>query len=160
MSMSGLGGRPLLARSGAGGSSGSSALSSLMPLYRYRRSSGGSAGSRSLHVPASAVLERRRVSITPSPQPPSTVSGAIHETASAADDCSSDDVDAAPAAAGAAADRRRRRVAEEDAAEASALLIPDLDLPAVVIGQSRSDNYLADRAAASSFILDGFLNTT
>jgi len=79
MSMSGLGGRPLLARPGSGSSG--TPISTLMPNYRYRRSS-GSSGSRSLQAPASAVLERRRLSTTPPPprrQPSPTVT-TIHET--------------------------------------------------------------------------------
>jgi len=147
MSMTGLGGRPLLARCTTGSSG--TALSSLMPPYRYRRSS-GSSGSRSLQGPASAVLERRRLSTTPPPrqQPSPTVTTTIHETITSplepADDSSVDLlVDMTDC--------------QQTATASSTLLIPD-------IPQSRSDNVLSvsDRAIKSfnHATSNGFLHTT
>lgn len=147
MSMSGLGGRPLLARSGT--ASSGTAISSLMPPYRYRRSS-GSSGSRSLQGPASAVLERRRLSTTPPRQQPSPTVTTIHETSrsppKSAEYCVDLLVDMTDC--------------QQERTFSSTLLIPDLP----VIGQSRSDNVLSvsDRAIESfnHATSNGFLHTT
>jgi len=137
----------VLARSGAGSSG--SALSSLMPPYRYRRSS-GSSGSRSLQGPASAVLERRRLSTTSPPTPvPSPTVTTIHETPPAPTETSDVDIMLV-----------NMTDCQQADMESSTLKIPGLP----VIGQSQSDNFLSftDRAFNSfnHATLDGFLHTT
>ena len=152
MSMSGLGGRPLLARCGTGSGSSGTALSTLMPPYRYRRSS-GSSGSRSLQGPASAVLERRRPSTTPpSRRQPSPNVTTIHETSTSS-----------PVPADSSEDLLivvDTPDSQQAATASSFLLIPDIPM----IGQSRSDNVLSvsDRAIKSfnHATSNGFLHTT
>ena len=148
MSMSGLGGRPLIARSGT--ASSGTAISSLMPPYRYRRSS-GSSGSRSLQGPASVVLERRRLSTTPPPrQQPSPTVTTIHETSASVAKPAEYSVDLLV----------DMTDCEQEQICSSAFLIPDLPL----IAQSRSDNVLSasdrDIKSFNHATSNGFLHTT
>jgi len=120
-----------------------------MPPYRYRRSS-GSSGSRSLQGPASAVLERRRLSITPPPkQQTSPTVTTIHETStsSAPEPADSSDVELL-------------MDTPDCQPEEVMLLMPALPL----IGQSRSDNALSatERVVSSvnHAMSNGFLHTT
>ena len=177
MSMSGLGGRPLLPRP-----AGTPTFSTLIPPFRYRRSS-GSSGCRSLQAPASAVLERRRLSTTTPPptrrQPsPPTVTTTTHETSLTVNRPAPVDFSDVDLLVDVTADCRQEQIS------ASTLLIPDQpitpllipsssssssssyhhipDLP--VMGQSRSDNVLSvsdrDFQSFKHATSNGFLHTT